>query len=136
MSNLQGSVPEQRCEGSRRDTSAMNSSSHDDGHIKRKNPNNTEHQRGGGGGFDNPVVRTLMRQVTSSSHPLVYHGYHHGQGIPPQNDWTDVHQPVFPNRPDPPADVLEFGGSMRTLTHSENGLLQSFDPTWYQELQV
>ena len=97
-----------------------------------------ENLSGKGGGFDSPAVRKRMHQVMSSYHPKVFESYHRGRGMRTHEHFTDI--PGAPIRKqvrkDPRPHVVSLGGSMRGITHSVNGVLQSFDSTFYTHLQV
>ena len=92
---------------------------------------------GRGGRFDSPFVREKMHQLMSAYHPSIFHSYLSGrvQDVPsdPHYDFGGTPQRV---RHDPRPTVVDSGGSMRALTHSENGFLQSFDSTFYSHSEI
>ena len=92
---------------------------------------------GRGGRFDSPFVREKMHQLMSAYHPSIFHSYLSGrvQDVPsdPHYDFGGAPQRV---RHDPRPTVVDSGGSMRALTHSENGFLQSFDSTFYSHSEI
>jgi hypothetical protein len=97
------------------------------------------HQKlsGRGGHIDTPFVREKMHQLMSAYHPSLFQSYlsgkvrdvpsdpHHALGGPPR-----------PTRRDPRPTVVDTGGSMAALTHSENGILQAFDSTFYNHFEL
>ena len=96
-----------------------------------------ENLSGRGGGFDSPQVRQRMHQLTSDFHPKVWEGYHNGKGSPTFELPADQPgKPITAQRRDTNAHVIMTGGSMRALTHSVNGLLSSFDSTFYSHYHV
>ena len=92
---------------------------------------------GRGGRFDSPSVREKMHQLMSSYHPAVFQSYLAGRVHDiPSNSHYDFGGPPERVRHDPRPTVVDTGGSMRALTHSENGLLQSFDSTFYNHSEI
>ena len=92
---------------------------------------------GRGGRFDSQFVREKMHQLMSSYHPSVFNSYLSGKvkDIPANRHYEPGQKPM-PTRPDPRPTIVDTGGSMRGLTHSENGRLQSFDNTFYTHLEI
>ena len=92
---------------------------------------------GRGGRFDSQFVREKMHQVMSSYHPALFQSYMSGKvrDIPQHNRHEPGMKPQA-TRPDPRPSVVDMGGSMNSITHSENGVLQSFDHTFYQHLEI
>ena len=92
---------------------------------------------GRGGRFDSQFVREKMHQLMSSYHPSIFNSYLSGKvkDIPSDPHYEPGPKPVQ-TRPDPRPTVVDTGGSMRGLTHSENGQLQSFDSTFYTHLEI
>ena len=92
---------------------------------------------GRGGRFDSPFVREKMHQLMSAYHPSIFQSYLAGKvhDIPsdPHYEFGGVPQRV---RYDPRPTVVDTGGSMNALTHSENGFLQSFDSTFYSHSEI
>ena len=92
---------------------------------------------GRGGRFDPPFVREKMHQMMSAYHPSIFHSYLAGKvhDIPsdPHYKFGGVPQRV---RYDPRPTVVDTGGSMNALTHSENGYLQSYDSTFYSHSEI
>ena len=92
---------------------------------------------GTGGRLDSPYCREKMHQVMSRYHPALFQSYLSGRvrDIPTDKQYHLDGKPA-PTRPDPRPTVVDTGGSLRAVSHSENGLLQSFDSTFYSHLQL
>lgn len=92
---------------------------------------------GKGGRFDPPFVREKMHQMMSAYHPSIFQSYLSGRvhDLPkdPHYEFGGHPQRV---RHDPRPTVVNSGGSMRALTHSENGFLQSYDSTFYSHAEI
>jgi len=92
---------------------------------------------GRGGRFDSQFVREKMHQVMSSYHPALFQSYMSGKVRDiPQHSRNEPGNKPQATRPDPRPSVVDMGGSMNSITHSENGVLQSFDHTFYQHLEI
>jgi len=92
---------------------------------------------GRGGRFDPPFVREKMHQLMSRYHPTVFQSYLTGSVKDlPQDQQYHLGSKVQPVRRDPRPTVVDTGGSMNALTHSENGSLQAFDSTFYSHYQL
>ena len=92
---------------------------------------------GRGGGFDSPFVREKMHQLTSSYHPSIFHSYLSGRVRNLPSD--PAHAPgsrITKTRPDPRPTIVNTGGSLNAITHSENGLLQAFDSQFYSHVEL
>ena len=92
---------------------------------------------GTGGKMDSPYCRERMHQIMSRYHPALFQSYLSGRvrDIPTDPQYHPGAKPA-PVRADPRPTVVDTGGSLRGLTHSENGLLQSFDSTFYSHLRL
>jgi len=92
---------------------------------------------GRGGRFDSQFVREKMHQLMSSYHPAIFHSYMSGKARDiPSHVYDEPGRKPQPTRHDPRPSVVDTGGSMNSITHSENGVLQSFDNTFYQHLEI
>jgi len=92
---------------------------------------------GRGGRFDSALVREKMHQVMSRYHPALFQSYLSGQvrDIPTDRQYH-LGGPIKPVRRDPRPTIINTGGSMSSLTHSENGVLQAHDSTFYQNYEL
>ena len=88
---------------------------------------------GRGGKFDSPFVRKKMTELMNSYHPSVFHSYMRSRVHQlPSVDHYDPGQVLQKQtRVDPRPTVVDMGGSLSALTHSENGFLQSYDAGFY-----
>ena len=92
---------------------------------------------GRGGRFDPPYVRKKMHELMSGYHPSVFQSYMKGKYHDlPQDKQYHPGKPIRKTRPDTVAHVINTGGSLSAITHSENGLLHSFDSTFYHHLEL
>jgi len=92
---------------------------------------------GRGGRLDKPFVREKMHQLMSHYHPSLFQSYLSGKvrDIPSDPQYA-LGGPPRPTRRDPRPTVVDSGGSMSSLTHSENGLLQAYDSTFYSHYEL
>ena len=92
---------------------------------------------GRGGRLDDPYTRKKMHEVMKGYHPAVWHSYMHGRyrGIPEHRQYH-AGAPIKPTRADPRPTIVDSGGSLSALTHSENGILQSFDTNFYHHFEM
>ena len=91
-----------------------------------------------GGRLDTEFCREKMHQLMSRYHPSLFQAYLTGKVKDPQPDFHDRvrHPPPRPQpRPTRPTFV-DMGGSLKAISHSENGLLQAFDSTFHHHLQL
>ena len=92
---------------------------------------------GRGGGFDSPECRKMMYNLMKHSHPSVWNSYIKGKAV-------DIHKdPRFhllnakpPVKQDRRNHITNYGGSMRSLTHSENGMLRAHDHSFHHEIEI
>ena len=92
---------------------------------------------GRGGRLDSPYVREKMHQLMSSYHPALFQSYLSGRvrDIPSDPQYA-LGGPPQPTRRDPRPTVVDTGGSMNAITHSENGILHAFDSTFYNHFEL
>jgi hypothetical protein len=115
------------------------------GRLKKKGPkffgamHKHLHQNlsGRGGRFDSAFVREKMHQVMSQYHPSIFQSYLSGKVRDiPHDPRFDLGKPAQPTRRDPKAHVIDSGGSLNGITHSENGFLQSYDSSFYSHYEI
>ena len=113
------------------------------GKIKKKFHNRLhkhlhENLTGKGGRFDSPFVRKKMHELmTKHGHPKIFQSYITGRYNNFHEDPSDtLHGPPKPVRRDSIAHVIDTGGSLKKLTHSEGGFLQSYDSKWYSHVEI
>ena len=92
---------------------------------------------GRGGRLDSPFCREKMHQLMSRYHPSLFQAYLTGRTT---HDKPDYHERTHPHPKPQPAEkrptFVDMGGSLRSVSHSENGLLQSYDSTFHHHLQL
>ena len=92
---------------------------------------------GRGAGFDSPQCRKLMYNLMKHSHPSVWNSYVKGKSHDihkdPQFHLTNAKPPI---RQDPRTHMTSYGGSMRSLTLSENGRLHAHDHRFHHEFEM
>ena len=92
---------------------------------------------GRGGRLDSPFVREQMHKLMSRYHPSIFNSYISGKVRDiPHDPHYDLNPPPMPTRRDPRPHVIDTGGSMAALTHSENGILTAYDSTFYQHYEI
>ena len=92
---------------------------------------------GRGGGFDSPFCREKMHQLMSRYLPSLFNSYLTGKVKRLVPDYHErPHPPPRPQREEKRPTFVDRGGSLRSVTHSENGLLQSFDSNFHHYLQL
>ena len=92
---------------------------------------------GVGGRMDTPFCREKMHQLMSRFHPSVFQTYLTGKVHMETPDYHERTHPIAKNNPkDNRPTFVDMGGSLRAVSHSENGLLQAFDSTFHHQLQL
>ena len=92
---------------------------------------------GRGGKLDPPYVRKKMQELMQGFHPAVWQSYIKGKVHDLPEDRQYHHgPPIKATRPDPRPTVVDTGGSLAALHHSENGVLTSVDTTFYSHFEV
>ena len=92
---------------------------------------------GRGGKLDSSLCRKKMHDVMKNFHPSVFQTYITGKYHDPTiHDKYDMKSKPHPYRKERRPDVISFGGSLKALTHSVNGLLQSHDSTFYHSFEM
>jgi hypothetical protein len=104
--------------------------------VVHKHLNNT--LTGRGGRFDSAWAREKIHQVMSNYHPSLFQTYLSGKVRDiPQDRQYHSGGPIGPvRRNDVRPSVVDLGGSLRSITHSENGFLQSHDSTFYNNFEL
>ena len=92
---------------------------------------------GRGGRLDTPFCREKMHQLMSRFHPSLFQTYLTGKVSAETPDYHERTHPIPRNQPEEKRPTfVDMGGSLRGVSHSENGLLQSFDSTFHHQLQL
>ena len=96
-----------------------------------------QHLSGRGGRLDPPYVRKKMYELTKNMHPSIFHSYMHSKPMDlPQHYQDHPGKNITSNPRDSISHVIDTGGSMSSLTHSENGLLQAHDSRFYHQSEI
>ena len=92
---------------------------------------------GRGGTLDSSYCREKMHQLMSAYHPSLFQSYLSGQVRDvPQHRAYHMKGPPRAVRNDVRPTVVDTGGSLRSISHSENGYLQSYDSTFYNHVEL
>ena len=92
---------------------------------------------GRGGRFDSAWAREKLHQVMAGFHPALFNTYLSGRVRDvPQDRQYHAGPPIGPVRKDVRPSVVDLGGSLRSISHSENGYLQSHDSTFYHHFEL
>ena len=97
------------------------------------------HQKlsGKGARFDSPECRKAMIQMLQRKHPAVLQTYLSGKAKDlPQHQAHHLFNAPAPVKKDAGRDITQYGGSMRGLTHSEDGYLQHHDSEFHHFLEI
>ena len=91
---------------------------------------------GRGGRLDSPMCRKMMHQIMDKYDPTLFQSYIRGKVIDTPRFHHD-HPIKTPRQSrDAGADVINHGGSLNSITHSENGLLRSHDSEFHNFLEI
>ena len=92
---------------------------------------------GRGGRLDTAFCREKMHQLMSRSPPSFFQAYLAGKVNEPTPNYHERSHPNPRTQPKPRRPTLvDTGGSLKGISHSENGLLQAFDSTFHHFLQL
>ena len=98
-----------------------------------------ENLSGRGGAFDTPFVRKKMHELLSYEDPTVFDSYMKGRlhNLPQfYADHPGKHIKEIAQKSDPESTVIDFGGSLNPITHSEDGFLMAHDSTFYHQVHI
>jgi hypothetical protein len=96
-----------------------------------------ENLSGLGARHDSPMCRKMMHTILSKKHPALYNTYLHGRvNDLPMNKADHLFNTKKPTRKDPTADMIQYGGSMKNISHSVNGRLQFHDSEFHHMLEI
>ena len=92
---------------------------------------------GKGARYDSPMCRKMMYGAMSKCHPSLFNSYLHGRvrDIPHHKAHHLFNTPQ-PFRRDAQADIIDRGGSLLGITHSENGLLRVHNGEFHHRLEI
>ena len=91
---------------------------------------------GRGGRLDSALCRKMMFNIMDKYDPTLFQSYLHGKVIDTPRFHHD--HPIQTPRPkrDARADIIHYGGSLNSITHSENGLLRSHNPEFHNFFEI
>ena len=101
----------------------------------RKHKYLSEKLTGRGGRLDSPECRRMMHDIMQHHHPALWNSYVKGKTRVPQKFMNDELRNTSKGGSGS-YDVLDRGGSLLAVTHSENGYLQSHDNEFHHMLEV
>ena len=92
---------------------------------------------GHGAQRDSAQCRTMMHSIMKNYHPSLWNSYISGRVKDLPRFENDHPQPqVKPSRPDSRADVVDSGGGLNPLSHSENGFLTAHDDEFHHYFEI
>ena len=92
---------------------------------------------GRGGSMDTPFCRAKMHQLMSRYHPAFFQTYLTGRVNHLRDEYHERAHPAPRKQPvEPRPTYVDMGGSLRSVSHSEAGLLQSYDSTFHHHLEL
>ena len=92
---------------------------------------------GKGAKHDSPMCRKMMHDIMSKYDPQILRSYLAGQGKSEPRFHNDhVDQPAPPRRADVRPHIVEMGGSLNPITHSEDGFLVSHNSEFHSYFEV
>ena len=83
---------------------------------------------------DSATARAMMQ--TFANHPEILHTYVQGRVANPQQMVPHLTQRVHQRGQGAGASIVDYGGSLNGITHSENGYLVSHDPSFSHEFYI
>ena len=91
---------------------------------------------GRGGRLDSAMCRKMMFQIMDKYDPTLFQSYLRGKVVDTPRFHHD--HPINTPKPrlDSSADVINHGGSLNSITHSENGLLRSHDSEFHNFFEI
>jgi len=91
---------------------------------------------GRGGRLDSALCRKMMFNIMDKYDPTLFQSYLHGKVLDTPRFHHD--HPIKTPRPKPDsrADVVNYGGSLNSISHSENGLLRSHNSEFHNFIEI
>ena len=83
---------------------------------------------------DSATVKAMLR--TFANHPEILHTYVQGRVPNPQQMVPHLTQRVHSRSKGAGASIIDYGGSLHAISHSENGFLMSHDPSFSHEFYI
>ena len=95
-----------------------------------------ENLSGRGGRLDSAMYRKMVHQIMDKYDPTLFQSYIRGKVIDTPRFHHDHPIKTPRQRRDAGADVINHGGSLNSITHSENGLLRSHDSEFHHFFEI
>ena len=91
---------------------------------------------GRGGRLDSAMCRKMMHNIMSKYDPTLFQSYLRGKVMDHPRFHSD--HPIQTPKPkqDAHADVIDHGGSLNNITHSEDGILRSHDAEFHHFFEI
>ena len=91
---------------------------------------------GKGGHLDSPECRKMMHSVMEDYHPSLFNSYINGRVMDAPKFIHDHKIPAQRKKINRRPDVINYGGSLNAISHSENGLLISHDSRFHNYVEI
>jgi len=92
---------------------------------------------GRGGRLDSPQVRQHMYDLMKQYDGNLFKTYLHGKVVDrPRFIQDEVFRSRKPNKQDSSAHVIDYGGSLNSITHSEDGLLTAHNNEFFHLFEI
>ena len=92
---------------------------------------------GKGAKHDSAQCRGMMHTIMSKYHPSLWNSYLQGKVVDlPRFENDHLQSTAAPTRRDARADVIEHGGSLNPISHSENGFLAAHNFEFHHMVQI
>jgi len=92
---------------------------------------------GHGARRDSVQCRSMMHNIMSKYHPSIWNSYLAGRVKDlPRFENDHLQTTPKPRRADPVADIIETGGSLNRISHSENGYLTAHNSEFHHYIEI
>ena len=78
----------------------------------------------------------MMQSIMKNYDPAIFESYLTGKVVKNPKSYENERMPPPRQKRDAHADVTDFGGSLNSISHSENGLLISHNSEFYHYLEI
>jgi len=142
-----GAIRKPKKKEPKRDEKIMQAlATHKGGSIRKKSGGIKFHDRahkylynnlsGKGGRLDSAMCRKMMHNIMSKYDPTLFQSYLRGKVM--DHPRFDHDHPIRTKRAkvDAHADVIDHGGSLNSISHSENGILRSHNPEFHHYFEI
>jgi len=91
---------------------------------------------GKGGALDSRECHDAMHSIMSRYHPSIYNSYVAGKVVDLPRFDQDHEIKTKRSRADPTAHIIDYGGSLNAISHSENGYLTHHNPEFHNFVHI